>query len=463
MDMKSAFLYERIEEEVYVDDIIFGSTKKELCNEFERLMKDKYQMSFMGELTFFLGLQVNQKVDGIFISQDKYVTEVLRKFNLLNVKTVSTPVDTEKPLVKDADGGDIDVHIYISMIGSFMYLTKSRPNIIHIKYALTENPTIYASLIQQSWQITAANTIDTEEVQITAIIDGKVKLITKASIKRHLKLEDSDSISTLPNTEIFKQLALIGSNSLKNFDHNSSPTHTHVANKAASTGVDVRHGGAATTVTSLDIGQGIDRVLALETDLQQTKKVYSTAFTKLIMKVKKLKKTIKSTKARRRAKIVKSDDKDDADDSSKQRRKIDAINQDLDIFLVEHDVERIARVHKETSSFNVDEWEDIQATIEADEELALRIQAEEREKVNTFTPMESDVDRTIPKIEDESSKRATEEELEQTSSKRQKTRESSEPKEKEDDELTQKDLQQMIMIVPVEKFMLKPYRSNIRS
>nr|GFA51677.1 uncharacterized mitochondrial protein AtMg00810-like [Tanacetum cinerariifolium] len=94
---------------VYIDDIIFGSTKKELCNEFERLMKERFQMSSMGKLTFFLGLQVKKKEDGILFSHDKYVTEVLRKFNLLDVKTASTPVDTEKPLVKDADGVGVDV------------------------------------------------------------------------------------------------------------------------------------------------------------------------------------------------------------------------------------------------------------------------------------------------------------------------------------------------------------------
>ncbi|GJU74882.1 retrovirus-related pol polyprotein from transposon TNT 1-94 [Tanacetum coccineum] len=69
--------------QVYVDDIIFGSTKKELCIAFEKLMHEKFQMSFMGGLTFFLGLQVNQKKDGIFISQDKYVDEILKKFRYL--------------------------------------------------------------------------------------------------------------------------------------------------------------------------------------------------------------------------------------------------------------------------------------------------------------------------------------------------------------------------------------------
>nr|GEU60705.1 hypothetical protein [Tanacetum cinerariifolium] len=88
-------------------------------------------MSSVDELTFFLGLQVKKKEDEIFICQDKYVTEVLRKFNLSDAKTASTPVDIEKPLVKDADGDDVDVHLYRSMIGSLMYLIASRPDIMY--------------------------------------------------------------------------------------------------------------------------------------------------------------------------------------------------------------------------------------------------------------------------------------------------------------------------------------------
>ncbi|GJX21135.1 putative ribonuclease H-like domain-containing protein [Tanacetum coccineum] len=116
--------------QIYVDDIIFGSTKKELCDEFEKLMKDKFQMSSIGELTFFLGLQVQQKRKGIFISQDKYVHEILRKFNYLDLKSASTPTDLEKPLVQDGDAADVDEHLYRSMIGSLMYLTASRPDIM---------------------------------------------------------------------------------------------------------------------------------------------------------------------------------------------------------------------------------------------------------------------------------------------------------------------------------------------
>ncbi|GKD85905.1 putative ribonuclease H-like domain-containing protein, partial [Tanacetum coccineum] len=110
---------------VYVDDIIFRSTKKAWCDEFEALMNGEFEMSVIGELTFFLGLQVQQRPDGIFISQTKYVKEILQKFDLENVRN-----EPDSP---------VNVHLYRSMIGSLMYLTASRPDIMFAVSACSRN------------------------------------------------------------------------------------------------------------------------------------------------------------------------------------------------------------------------------------------------------------------------------------------------------------------------------------
>ncbi|GKA47983.1 putative ribonuclease H-like domain-containing protein [Tanacetum coccineum] len=404
--------------QVYVDDIIFGLTKKSLCDEFKQIMHNRFQMSSMGELTFFLGLQVKQKKDRIFISQDKYVGEILKKFGFSSIRTAHTLMETNKALTKDEDGEDVDVHLYRSMIGSLMYLTSSRPDIIylkgqpklglwypkdsplileafsdidysgssldrkfttggcqflgsrliswqckkqtvakshvdnesaiyviknpvyhsktkhieighhfirdfyekrliemvkihidynvadlltkafdvrrfnflvasigrdtkiplyggppikvddevvhkesgdrmervattassfeaeqdsefydkhnmvaylqksegsegfhqiidflnasHIQYALIKNPTIYVSFIKQFWRTATAGTSANGEVELTATIDGQVKTIAEASLRRHLKLEDNGGVTTLTNSEIFEELALMG-------------------------------------------------------------------------------------------------------------------------------------------------------------------------------------------------------------------------------------------------------------
>ncbi|GJU80967.1 putative ribonuclease H-like domain-containing protein [Tanacetum coccineum] len=95
--------------QVYVDDIIFGSTRKSWCDEFEALMKGRFQMSSMGELIFFLGLQVKQTTNGIFISQDKYVADMLKNFDLASVKIAITPMETKMALTKDEEANEVDV------------------------------------------------------------------------------------------------------------------------------------------------------------------------------------------------------------------------------------------------------------------------------------------------------------------------------------------------------------------
>ncbi|GJX07571.1 putative ribonuclease H-like domain-containing protein [Tanacetum coccineum] len=125
--------------QVYVDDIIFGSTRQDWSDEFESLMQSEFEMSSMGQLTFFLGLQVDQRKDGIFIHQQKYVQDILTKFDMVDNKAASTPF--EPPKLKDNSSSDaaVNVHYYRSMIGSLMYLTASRPDIMFAVSACARN------------------------------------------------------------------------------------------------------------------------------------------------------------------------------------------------------------------------------------------------------------------------------------------------------------------------------------
>nr|GEU71516.1 hypothetical protein [Tanacetum cinerariifolium] len=128
MDVKSTFLYGTIEEEVAWYETLANYL---LENRFHRGKIDQtlFIKKQKGDI-LLVQIYVKQKNDGIFISQDKYVAEILKKFGLTEGKSASTPIDAEKPLPKDPGGEDVDVHIYRSMIGSLMYLTSSRPNIM---------------------------------------------------------------------------------------------------------------------------------------------------------------------------------------------------------------------------------------------------------------------------------------------------------------------------------------------
>ncbi|KAJ9543634.1 hypothetical protein OSB04_023341 [Centaurea solstitialis] len=116
--------------QIYVDDIIFGSTCPKFCDTFSKLMMTRYEMSMMGELNFFLGLQVKQLSAGIFINQAKYIKDILKKYNLENAKIMKTPMSPSCALDSDPDGTAVDVTTYRGMIGSLMYLTASRPDIM---------------------------------------------------------------------------------------------------------------------------------------------------------------------------------------------------------------------------------------------------------------------------------------------------------------------------------------------
>ena len=117
--------------QIYVDDIIFGATNELLCKDFSNLMQSEFEMSMMGELKFFLGLQVKQTKEGIYIHQQKYTKELLKKFKMNDAKPMKTPMHASESLNKDESGKPVDQTIYRGMIGSLLYLTSSRPDIMH--------------------------------------------------------------------------------------------------------------------------------------------------------------------------------------------------------------------------------------------------------------------------------------------------------------------------------------------
>jgi hypothetical protein len=116
--------------QIYVDDIIFGSTNKSTCEEFSRIMVQKFEMSMMGELKYFLGFQVKQLQEGTFISQTKYIQDILTKFGMKDAKPVKTPMGTNGHLDLDTGGKSVDQKVYRSMIGYLLYLCASRPDIM---------------------------------------------------------------------------------------------------------------------------------------------------------------------------------------------------------------------------------------------------------------------------------------------------------------------------------------------
>nr|GEX01545.1 retrovirus-related Pol polyprotein from transposon TNT 1-94 [Tanacetum cinerariifolium] len=116
---------------VYVYDFIFGSTHPRYTQLFSDLMKCRFEMSMMGEMTFFLGLQVNQSTCGIFINQSNYVLEILKKYGMKSCDPLGTPMEIKDKLDLDQNRTPVDATKYRSMIGTLMYLTSSRPDIVH--------------------------------------------------------------------------------------------------------------------------------------------------------------------------------------------------------------------------------------------------------------------------------------------------------------------------------------------
>nr|GEX58497.1 putative ribonuclease H-like domain-containing protein [Tanacetum cinerariifolium] len=253
MDVKSAFLYRTIEEEVYIcqplgfDDpdypdkvykvvkALYGLHQAPrawyetlanylLENGFQKgkidqtlfikkqkgdilLVQDKFQMSSIGELTFFLGLQVKQKDDGIFISQDKYVAKILRKFGFINVKSASTLIEIEKPLLKDPDGEDVDVHIYSDYAGASLDRKSTTGGSMDLK-SVAGLWGEKSSMKLLEWNLHYQ--IDKKDgIGVTAG-DLMFILLSILLLLQDLHLDDADGVECLPNEEIFVELARMG-------------------------------------------------------------------------------------------------------------------------------------------------------------------------------------------------------------------------------------------------------------
>nr|GEW95494.1 retrovirus-related Pol polyprotein from transposon TNT 1-94 [Tanacetum cinerariifolium] len=174
IDVKSAFLYGTIKEEVYVCQPL-GFEDPDHPDKVYKVVKALY------------GLHQAPRA-----CQYKYVAEILRKFRLTDKKSASTPIDTEKPLLKDPDAEDLDVHTYRSMIGLLIYLTLSRPDIM---FAF--------------WTTVAVKKVN-DVTGLQALVDKKKVVVTEATIQDALRLDDAEGVECLPNDEIFTELARMG-------------------------------------------------------------------------------------------------------------------------------------------------------------------------------------------------------------------------------------------------------------
>ncbi|GJY88821.1 putative ribonuclease H-like domain-containing protein [Tanacetum coccineum] len=428
--------------QVYVDDIIFGSTNKELCTAFEKLMKDKFQMSSMGELTFFLGLQVKQKEDGIFISQDKYVAEILKKFNYTDVKSASTLVDLEKPLVKDGDADDVDVHLYRSMIGSLMYLTTSRPDIIYLKgkptlglwysrdspfelVAYTDSDYAGATQDRKSTTRDFLQKVSDEAVHKESSDRMEMDATTASSLEVEQKSEEEEP------TELVEDFG----------SGEKGEKEVIIAEAALNTA-----SASISTVSPLRVSTGED-ISGVET-LVYIRRSASKDKGKAIMQESE-----PPNKIKKRVQVQISVDEELAKKVFEEEQVVFNAEQEAKYHAVQNRSFSKAEVRKnmciylknqggyKMSHFKGMSYEDIRPIFERVWDYN-----------QSFVPMESDS--LVPKKAAGSSKRNAEEELIQDSSKKQKIGESSVPVEESDDKepvkLSQEELQKLMIIVPEE-------------
>ncbi|GJY56482.1 hypothetical protein Tco_0455597 [Tanacetum coccineum] len=430
-----------------IDAFLYVDFREELCTELENLMHKQFQMSSM-IIDWVIDVLTSSRPDIMFVVYACARFQVTPKVSHLHaVKRIFRYLKGQSKLdiwhPKDSlFGGDFGSFILIVTIASASLDKKSTTGGCQFlgsrliswqckKQTIVTNSITKAEYVAAAsccgQETATARTLDNGEIELIATIDGKFKIVTEVSVRRHLQLANSDGISSLPTTEIFEQLSLMGSSCFR--------MKSLVEDEAASTSVDVRYGGATTTITGLEVEQGIQQELmvfcttlskkveSLETNLKQTKLTNDDAYTKLIKKdpskqgrkiveidqdpaillgmssmlegvstakpvstagaaVTTASVAVSTAKNKGKAKMDESESKT-TQTKTKLQQEQEILGYEaavrLQVELEEEERQRIARVHEATNSFNVKEWEDIQARVEADEELAHRLQAEERE------------------------------------------------------------------------------------
>ncbi|GJY62779.1 putative ribonuclease H-like domain-containing protein [Tanacetum coccineum] len=305
--------------QVYVDDIIFGSTNKTWCDEFEVLMKGEFEMSAMGELTFFLGLQVKQEPDGIFISQDKYVQDMLKKFDMESVRPATTPFEASKPKSKDEPDDAVNVHLYRSMIVKkiFKYL-KGQPK-LGLWYP-RDSPFVLEAYSDSDYAGSHGDRKSTtggcqflgrrliwrakkQTIVATSSTEAEYVAVLTVVVRSQLQLDDEGGVEDLPIADIY-----LGESSGED-----APSHPQTV-PATITEPDHSHDHVSILsrpTTTPAVSTLVQKVNTQESNLNAHKLLFKEVVGKLVKKVKLLEDKLKGRK--RKFVLTDSDKDEDAD------------------------------------------------------------------------------------------------------------------------------------------------------
>ncbi|GJR37585.1 ribonuclease H-like domain-containing protein [Tanacetum coccineum] len=370
--------------QVYVDDIIFGSTKKSLCTEFGKMLHKKFQISSMGELTFFLGLQVKQKEDGIFISQDKYVTEILKKLVLLmskywNAQSLKSWNGMEK-LIWDGIGVNAVDEVVLKERGDSLVRAATTASSLEAEHVSGVHPIEYRSQLRRKirWgtiaQTRFENVSNTSNDSLLAGVntprsdEDKIKLVDET----HGRYGDDLMFDTgvLDDEDVFAR-------------QDMAKKEINVAKKKVSTVDPITTAGEIVTTTSFEVSTADDLTLA-----QTLIEIRSARPKAKGIVFREPDESTTTTTTRPQQQPIKDKGKGIMEELEKPTKRKDQIRHDEEVAqrlqaqmqaeLEEED--RLVRQREEEA--NIVSWDNMQEMINDDYQMAQQMQAEEQEKLS---------------------------------------------------------------------------------